>query len=60
MKLQYRAVEESLQLGAAWRCADHAVEPVCLIFRNTCAEILKIRNYMQILDPLCDFLILAR
>lgn len=48
MKLEYRAVEESLQLGAAWRCAGHAVEPVCLVFGNTWAEILKIWNYMWV------------
>ena len=52
MKLQYRAVEDSLQLGAACRCADDAVEPVSSVFRNTWDEILKIQYYMQILDPL--------
>ena len=36
------------------------VEQVCLIFRNTWAEILELWNYMQILDPWHDFLILGR
>lgn len=50
----------SLWLGAAGRCAGHAVEPLCLAFRNTWAVIPKIQNYMQILFALCDFLLLAR
>lgn len=54
MKLQFRAVEESLQFSAAWGCADRAVELLCSTFRNTWAETLKIRNDVQILDPLRD------
>lgn len=55
-----QTTEQDFQLDAAWRCAGDAVELVCLIFRNTWAEILKIRNYMQILNPQCDFHIFAR
>lgn len=59
MKLWYRAVDESLKRSAARRCADDAVEPVCLIFSNTWAEILKTWYYMQTVDPLCAFFALA-
>lgn len=59
MKLQFRAEEESLQFSVAWSCADYAVELPCSIFRNAWAEILKIRNDVQILAPLHGFLILA-
>lgn len=54
-KTTQKAMEESLQLGAACRWADDAAELVCLILRNTWAEILQTQDLHIVLNSLCEF-----